>query len=45
MNFIIKLLKSRNSTINVIYDAILVIVNLFIKYAHLISFKKKYMTN
>ena len=45
MNFIIKLLKSRNSTINVTYDVILVIVNRFIKYTHLILFKKKYTTN
>ena len=42
MNFIIKLLKSKNSTINVIYDIIFVIVNRFIKYTHFISIKKKY---
>ena len=41
MNFIIKLLKSKNSTINVIYNAILVIVNRFIKYAHFVSIKEK----
>ena len=41
MNFIIKLSKSRNSTINVIYNTILVIVNRFIKYAHFISIKEK----
>ena len=40
MNFIIKLLKSKNLTINVTYDTILIIMNRFIKYAYFISIKK-----
>ena len=44
MNFIIKLSKLKNSTINVTYNAILVIVNHFIKYAHFISIKEKNTT-
>ena len=44
MNFIIKLLKLRNSITCVKYDLILVIIDCFIKYSHLILFKKKYTT-
>ena len=44
MNFIIKLSKSRNSTINITYNAIFMIVNRFIKYAHFISIKKENKT-
>ena len=42
MNFIIKLSKSKNLITHVKYDTILVIVDRFIKYSHLISFKKQY---
>ena len=42
MNFIINLLILKNLIINVIYDLILVMINYFIKYSHLISFKKIY---
>ena len=42
MNFIIKLLKSRNSATIIKYDSILMIMNKFIKYSHIISFKKKF---
>ena len=44
MNFDIKLLNSKNSIICIKYDLILVIIDRFIKYAHLISFKEKYTT-
>ena len=40
MNFIFKLLKFKNSTIDVIYDLILIIIDRLIKYSHIISFKK-----
>ena len=42
MNFIIKLLKSKNSTNEKTYDAILVMINRLIKYCHIIFFKKTY---
>ena len=42
MNFIIKLLRLKNFIIDVIYESILVMINLFIKYSHLISFKEIY---
>ena len=42
MNFIIKLSESEKSVTEITYDSILMIVNKFIKYAHLISFKKSY---
>ena len=42
MNFIIKLFKSKDSTIKEEYDAILIIVNWLMKYSHIIVFKKKY---
>ena len=43
MNFIIKLSKSKNSIINVIYDSILVIINRLIKYSHIILFDESYI--
>ena len=42
MNFIIKLLKSKNSTNEKAYDAILVMIDRLTKYCHIISFKKTY---
>ena len=42
MNFIIKLLKSKNSTNEKTYDAILVMIDRLIKYCHIIFFKKIY---
>ena len=42
MNFIIKLSKSKNSTNEKAYDAILVMIDRLIKYCHIISFKKIY---
>ena len=42
MNFIIKLSKSKNSTNEKTYNAILVIINHLIKYCHIIFFKKIY---
>ena len=42
MNFIIKLSKSRNSTNEKAYDAILVIIDRLIKYCHIIFFKEIY---
>ena len=42
MNFIIKLLKSKNSTNEKIYDAIFVMIDRLIKYCHIIFFKKIY---
>ena len=44
MNFIIKLSRSKNSTTNIKYDSILMIMNKLIKYSHIISFKKKFTT-
>ena len=42
MNFIIKLSKSRNSTNEEAYNAILVMIDRLIKYCHIISFKETY---
>ena len=42
MNFIIKLSKSKNSTNEKTYDAILVMIDRLIKYCHIIFFKKTY---
>ena len=42
MNFIIKLLKSKNSTNEKTYDAILVMIDCLTKYCHIIFFKKTY---
>ena len=42
MNFIIKLSKSKNSTNEEAYDAILVIIDCLIKYCHIIFFKEIY---
>ena len=42
MNFIIKLSKSKNSTNEKTYDAILVMIDRLIKYCHIILFKKIY---
>ena len=43
MNFIIKLLKFKNSIIDVIYDSILVMIDRFIKYSHIILFNETYI--
>ena len=42
MNFIIKLSKSKNSTNEKTYNAILVIIDRLIKYCHIIFFKETY---
>ena len=42
MDFIMKLPKSKNETIGIIYDNILIIVDKFSKYAYFIVFKKTY---
>ena len=42
MNFIIKLSKSKDSTNEKAYDAILVMINRLTKYCHIIFFKKIY---
>ena len=42
MNFIIGLLGFTDLTIEVKYNAILVIINRFIKYAKIIPYKKEY---
>ena len=42
MDFIMKLSKSKNETIGIIYDNILIIVDKFSKYAHFIVFKETY---
>ena len=42
MNFIIKLSKSKNSTNEKAYDAILVMIDRLIKYCHIIFFKETY---
>ena len=42
MNFIIKLLKSQNFVTDQHYDAILMIINRFTKYTHIISFCENY---
>ena len=42
MNFITKLSKSKNSTNEETYDAILVMIDRLIKYCHIILFKKSY---
>ena len=42
MNFIIKLSKSKNSTNEEKYDAILVMIDRLIKYCHIVLFKKTY---
>ena len=42
MNFIIKLSKSKNSTNEETYDAILVMIDRLIKYCHIVPFKEIY---
>ena len=42
MNFIIKLSKSKNSTNEEAYDAILVMIDRLIKYCHIVLFKEIY---
>ena len=42
MNFIIKLSKSKNSTNEEAYDAILVMIDRLTKYCHIVSFKEAY---
>ena len=42
MNFIIKLSKSKNSTNEKTYDAILVMIDRLIKYCHIVPFKETY---
>ena len=44
MNFIIKLLKLKNLTIEDKYNSILIIINKLIKYSHIIVCKKKFTT-
>jgi len=43
MNFIIKLLKLTNLAIEDKYDLILIIINKFTKYSHIIACKKKFI--
>ena len=43
MNFIIKLLKFKNSIIDVVYDSIFVMINRLIKYLYIISFNEVYI--
>ena len=45
MNFIIKVSELKESVIKEIYDNILMIIDKFIKYSHLISFKESYSTD
>ena len=42
MNFIIKLLKSKDSTNKKAYNAILVMIDRLTKYCHIVLFKKIY---
>ena len=42
MNFIIKLSKSKNSTNEEAYDAILIMIDRLTKYCHIIFFKETY---
>ena len=42
INFIIKLLKSKNSTNEKAHDVILVMIDRLIKYCHIIFFKEIY---
>jgi len=42
VNFIIKLLKLTNLAIEDKYDSILVMINKFIKYSHIIACKEKF---
>ena len=44
MNFIIKLLKSKKSVEEIIYDFIFIMMNQLIKYTHIISFKETYFS-
>ena len=44
MNFITKLLKSKKSVEEIIYNSILVIIDQLIKYTHIISFKETYFS-
>ena len=44
MDFITKLLKSKDLATNDDFDAILVIVNRFTKHSYIILFKKSYIT-
>jgi len=44
MNFIIKLLKLTNLTIEDKYDLILIMIDKLIKYSHVIACKKKFTT-
>ena len=42
MDFIIKLLKSKDLTIKNIFDFILIIINKLTKYLYIVTFKKTY---
>ena len=42
MNFIIKFSKSKNSTNEKAYDAIIVMIDRLTKYCHIVFFKKTY---
>ncbi len=44
INFIIKLLKSTNLAIKNKYNLILIMIDKFIKYLHIITCKKKFTT-
>ena len=40
MDFIIKLLKSKNSTLKILYDSIMIVIDKLTKYIHFIPFKE-----
>ena len=42
MDFIIKLLKSKDSTTKIFYNLIIIIINRLTKYFHFIFFKKTF---
>ena len=42
MNFITKLLKSKDPTMEVFYDSIMVVINRLMKYIHFIFFKETF---
>ena len=44
IDFIVKFPKSKNIITDIKYDSILIVVNKFTKYAHLIPYNEKYMT-
>ena len=42
MNFIIKLFKSKDLVVEILYNLIMVIIDKLIKHVHFIPFKKKF---